>query len=246
MQYIQTSIGKFAVSIFEDGVPPVFRIQANTEDPTSVPRNVTMTTIRPDNTRQVFAFRLKQTFFESTSHVPEPHEFQAMVNVSNEERTISFEEHDHGHENGAEMRDHNMRAAYIHVLADATVSVLAIIGLLLAKTFGWLWMDPLAGIVGAFVIANWSYGLVRDTGGILMDMNINEKMVKKIRAAVDIAGDKLTDLHVWRLGPGHFGAVISIVTDQPEHSPVFYHDTLRNFKGLSHVTVEVNLFHAKR
>jgi Co/Zn/Cd efflux system component len=94
-------------------------------------------------------------------------------------------------------------------------------------------------MVGALVIANWSYGLVRDTGGILMDMRPNEKMLEKVRATVEMAGDKLIDLHVWRLGPGHFGAVISVVTDEPQHGPAFYHAALRQLKGLSHITVEV-------
>src|SRR5882724_8024186 len=97
-------------------------------------------------------------------------------------------EHGHGHEEHPEhghdvdTRDHNIRAAYIHVIADAAVSVLAIIGLSLAKIFGWLWMDPLAGTVGAFVIANWSYGLVRDTGAILLDMNPSDTMAEGVRA----------------------------------------------------------------
>jgi cation diffusion facilitator family transporter len=132
-----------------------------------------------------------------------------------------------------------MRAAYIHVVADAAVSVLAIIGLTLAKIFGWLWMDPLAGIVGALVIANWSYGLIRDTGGILLDIGCGQPLENKIRAAVAEAGDDLVDLHVWRLGPGHFGAVVSVTSHNPQRGPAFYHAALRRFAGLSHVTVEV-------
>jgi cation diffusion facilitator family transporter len=149
----------------------------------------------------------------------------------------------HGHADdghGVDTRDHNMRAAYIHVIADAAVSVLAIIGLLLAKTFGWLWMDPLAGIVGALVIANWSYGLIRDTGANLMDVSADGTMAGKVRAAVETAGDKLIDLHVWRLGPGHFAAVVSVVTQESTRGPDFYHGVLRRLKGLSHITVEVH------
>jgi cation diffusion facilitator family transporter len=240
VQTIETAAGRFSISIFENGVPPVFRIEADSADAASHMQDVIVTTIRPDGSRQAFAFTRKSTFLESTSQIPEPHAFQAVVKLPDGEHSVAFEEHEHDHEDhGVDTRDHNMRAAYIHVIADAAVSVLAIIGLLLAKLFGWLWMDPLAGMVGALVIANWSYGLVRDTGGILMDMRPSEKMLEKVRATVEMAGDKLIDLHVWRLGPGHFGAVISVVTDKPQHGAAFYHAALRQLKGLSHITVEV-------
>jgi Co/Zn/Cd efflux system component len=101
-------------------------------------------------------------------------------------------------------------------------------------------MDPLAGILGAFVIANWSYGLVRDTGAILLDMNPSDAMADKVRATVDAAGDRLIDLHIWRLGPGHFGAIVSVVGDGLQRGPDFYHAALRRIKGLSHITVEVH------
>ena len=147
------------------------------------------------------------------------------------------EEHDH-HDHGTAHRDNNMRAAVIHVMADATVSVLVIVGLLLARAFGWLWMDPLAAIVGAFVIASWSYGLIRDTGAILLDMTPDRDMEQSIRHALEIDGDRLADLHLWRLGPGHLGAVVSIATTQPR-TPQFYRERLARFQSLSHVTVEV-------
>ena len=157
------------------------------------------------------------------------------------EHNAKAEEHGHQHvAHGLDTRDHNMRAAYIHVIADAAVSVLAIIGLLLAKAFGWLWMDPVAGIIGALVIANWSIGLARDTGAILMDLSPDDKMASEVRAVVATANDKLVDLHVWRLGPGHFGAVVSLVTAEPAHGPAYYHTALRKIKGLSHITVEVH------
>ena len=124
--------------------------------------------------------------------------------------SVVFEEHEHAHESAN--RDNNMRAAIIHVMADAAVSVLVITGLLLARTFGWLWMDPLAGIVGAVVIASWSYGLIRDTGAILLDMTPDRAMEKRMRDAIEADGDRLTDLHLWRLGPGHLGAIVSVST----------------------------------
>jgi cation diffusion facilitator family transporter len=146
--------------------------------------------------------------------------------------------HEHGHDHGAAHRDNNMRAAIIHVMADAAVSLLVIVGLLLARAFGWLWMDPLAGIVGACVIASWSYGLIRDTGAILLDMTPDPEVEQRIRRTVEAEGDRLNDLHVWRLGPGHLGAIISVITRQPRE-PEFYRERLVRFPSLSHVTVEV-------
>ena len=131
-----------------------------------------------------------------------------------------------------------MRAAIIHVMADAAVSVLVIVGLLLARAFGWLWMDPLAGIVGACVIASWSYGLIRDTGAILLDMNPDRDMAGELRQAVETEGDQLVDLHLWRLGPGHLGAIVSVITAQAREAD-YYRSRLAGFTSLSHLTVEV-------
>jgi cation diffusion facilitator family transporter len=145
----------------------------------------------------------------------------------------------HGNDHGeAAGRDNNMRAAIVHVMADAAVSVLVIVGLLLARAFGWLWMDPLAGIVGACVIASWSYGLIRDTGAILLDMNPDRHMTGHLREAIECDGDLLADLHVWRLGPGHLGAIISVAT-RYTREPGFYRERLAEFPSISHITVEV-------
>jgi cation diffusion facilitator family transporter len=148
--------------------------------------------------------------------------------------------HAHGdaHVHGRAHRDNNMRAAVIHVLADAVVSVLVIAGLLLGRAFGWLFMDPLAGLVGAAVIASWSYGLIRDTGAILLDMNPDRGMAERVRATIERDGDRLEDLHLWRLGPGHLGAILSVVTTKPRDAG-HYRRLLRHFRNLSHVTVEV-------
>lgn len=146
--------------------------------------------------------------------------------------------HDHG-SHAAAHRDHNIRSAYIHVIADAAVSVLAIVGLLLARAFGWVWMDPLAGIVGALVIANWAYGLMRDTGGILLDVNVDRKLADNVRRAIETLGDKVTDLHVWRVGPGHMSAIVSVETGDAARDARFYHALIARFDGVSHVTVEV-------
>jgi cation diffusion facilitator family transporter len=147
-------------------------------------------------------------------------------------------DHDHGHTHDHAHRDNNMRAAVIHVLADAVVSVLVIAGLVLARAFGWLFMDPLAGICGAVVIASWSYGLIRDTGAILLDMSPDRAMAERMRAAIERDGDRLADLHLWRLGPGHLGAIVSVATTKPRNAD-YYRRLLGGFHDLSHVTVEV-------
>jgi Co/Zn/Cd efflux system component len=104
---------------------------------------------------------------------------------------------------GSAHRDNNMRAAIVHVLADAAVSVLVIVGLLLGRVLGWTWMDPVVGFIGAVVIAAWAYTLVRDTSGVLLDINPDRGMAQRMRAMIESDGDRLTDLHLWRLGPGH-------------------------------------------
>jgi cation diffusion facilitator family transporter len=147
-----------------------------------------------------------------------------------------FEEDHHGHAHAH--RDNNMRAAVIHVAADAAVSILVIVGLILARVFGWLWMDPLAGIIGAVVIASWAYRLIRDTTTILLDMNPDTKLADRLRSTVEGQGDRLTDLHLWRVGPGHLAAIIGIATQR--HDIEHYRRELSRFKILSHVTLEVS------
>jgi cation diffusion facilitator family transporter len=242
VQRILATAGAFAVSIFEDGGPPVFRMTPETATPKLAADAVSITTIRADGTRQTFAFADHGGYFESKEAIPEPHAFKAIVRLPDGEHPIEFEEHAHDHDDvhAAATRDHNIRSAHIHVIADAAVSVLAIIGLLLARALGWLWMDPLAGVIGALVIANWSWGLMRDTGAILLDMNPDRRMAENVRRAIEDNGDKVLDLHVWRLGPGHMSAVVSVATHEAQRNPSFYHAALKRFKGLSHVTVEVN------
>ena len=195
-----------------------------------------METVRPDGTRQLFAMKDQGGYLESVEEIPEPHAFTAHVRMGQQDYPVIFAEHEHAH--GSAHRDNNMRAAVIHVMADAAVSVLVITGLLLARNFGWLWMDPLAGIVGAAVIASWSYGLIRDTGAILLDMNPDRRMANNLRQAVESEGDRLADLHLWRLGPGHLGAIISVITTQAREAD-YYRAKLAHFRSLSHLTIEV-------
>jgi cation diffusion facilitator family transporter len=233
---IATAAGTVVLEVFEDGVPPRFRLRAAT-GPVLMAQASSIETLRPDGTRQLFAMQDKGGFLESRDEIPEPHAFTAMVRIGEQNHPVVFEEHEHAQ--GSAARDNNMRAAVIHVMADAAVSVFVIVGLLLARTFGWLWMDPLAGILGACVIASWSYGLVRDTGAILLDMNPDKGMANKLREEVEAEGDTLADLHLWRLGPGHLGAIISVITSHAREAE-YYRARLARFRSLSHLTIEVS------
>ena len=146
---------------------------------------------------------------------------------------------DHGHDHAHHHDDHNWRAAYVHVMADATVSVLAIAGLLVARTFGWVQMDPLVGLVGTFVIASWAVGLIRSSGAVLLDTVPASKLRGRICERLEVDGDRISDLHLWRVGPGHMAVIASVVTDRPQPSE-FYKMRLRGLEGISHVTIEVH------
>lgn len=145
---------------------------------------------------------------------------------------------EHGHHHGHAHRDLNLRAAYVHVLADAAVSVLAIIGLLAGRQLGWVWMDAIMGIIGAGVIANWSWGLARAAGAVLLDLRADPALAANMRTLLERNGDRIADLHLWRVGPGHNAAVVSIVSDRSE-PPAAYKARLAALPGLSHVTIEV-------
>jgi cation diffusion facilitator family transporter len=218
-------------------VPPRFRVRFEGMDK---PHGLTITTVRTGGNSDEFLMADRGDYVECTEEIPEPHAFDVRVRLTDatgeQTHNLAFAEHDHG-DHGTQ-RDNNMRAAIIHVMADAAVSVLVIVGLLLARAFGWLWMDPLAGIVGACVIASWSYGLIRDTGAILLDMLPDSATERGIRQTIEGDGDRLTDLHLWRLGPGHLAAIVSVATDQAR-GPDFYRQQLSRFKSLSHLTVEV-------
>ena len=147
-------------------------------------------------------------------------------------------DHDH-HHHPTHHRDTNIRAAYVHVLADAMTSVLAIVGLSAAWLFGWTVMDPLVGLVGTAVIASWALGLMRAAGSVLLDTVPDGELTHSIRQRMEIGGDRLADLHVWQLGPGHAAVIASVVSDAPQ-APAVYKQRLDGLAGLSHVTVEVN------
>ena len=232
---IETPSGDLILEVFEDGVPPRFRLRA-ASGPAPSDETTRISTLRPGGTRQEFAMVAQGDFLESTATIPEPHAFTAEVSLGADTYAAVFEEHLHAH--GAAGRDNNMRAAIIHVIADAAVSVLVIVGLLLARTFGWLWMDPLAGIVGACVIASWSYGLVRDTGAILLDRIPDSQLAKNVRQTIESDGSTLTDLHLWRLGPGHLGAIVAVCPKE-RCTADYYRAKLARYRSLSHVTIEI-------
>jgi cation diffusion facilitator family transporter len=144
------------------------------------------------------------------------------------------EHHGHGHHH-----DTNLRAAYVHVLADAMTSMLAIAGLLAGRLYGWVWMDPLMALVGVAVILSWSVGLLRAAGAVLLDMVPDRHLAGTVRKRLEANGDRVSDLHLWRLGPGHAGLIASVVSDRPQ-DPAVYKARLAGVEGLSHVTVEVH------
>jgi cation diffusion facilitator family transporter len=230
---IATRWGAAVLGIAEEGVPPRFRL-AMLNGSAIDAASVVVETVRPDGDRQKFHFVEREGYLESADEIPEPHAFTVQLVMRGESHSAVFAEH----EGNRHARDNNMRSAVIHVIADAMVSVLVIIGLLLARGFGWLWMDPLAGIIGAIVIASWSYGLIRDTGAILLDMNPDRDLAAQIRQAVEVLGDEVADLHLWRLGPGHLGAIVSVATET-DRDESHYRARLSNFPVLSHLTVEV-------
>lgn len=231
-QTLATGQGVVRISIFEEGEPPRFRIRR--EDGGPIDGVVSLETVRPDGSAHRYSFERRGDFLQSAEEIPEPHAFTARVFIDDEAHALVFAEAGHDQHG----RDNNMRAAVVHVMADAAVSALVITGLVLARLFGWLWMDPLAGIIGAGVIASWSYGLIRDTGAILLDMNPDRALTDQIAQVVRTSGDEVADLHLWRLGPGHLGAILSVETAS-DRDDGYYRSRLAGFPALSHLTVEM-------
>ena len=149
-------------------------------------------------------------------------------------------DHQHSDHEHNDHLDHNLRAAYLHVIADALTSVLAIVALITGKYFGWVWMDPIMGIVGAIVILKWAYSLVNQTGKILLDYNADKDLITKIKAILESDSDtRLTDIHAWKLGSQKYAAIVSIVTHYPK-APDYYKGLLKSLIDIVHLTVEVH------
>ena len=152
------------------------------------------------------------------------------------------DDHVHSHGDHQHHHDLNLRAAYLHVLADAFTSMLAIVALTSGKFFGWIWLDPVVGIVGSAVVFSWAYNLLRDTSGILLDRTpASSDLPDEIRKAIESDGDSVvTDLHVWQVGAGKFAAIVSLVAHEPK-SCESYQERLREHEELVHLTIETHL-----
>lgn len=149
-------------------------------------------------------------------------------------------EHEHGHRHHHHHRDHNLRAAYLHVLADALTSLLAIGALLAARLFEAIWLDPVMGMVGAVLVMRWSWGLLRDTSRVLLDAQAPGDATERLRQALEAqAGDRVADLHLWSIGPGIQAAAIALVSDAPQ-SPDHYRRQIPPDLNVVHATVEVH------
>jgi len=156
------------------------------------------------------------------------------------------DQHHHPHEHKHEHVDHNLRAAYLHVLADALTSVLAIVALGGGMLFGWSFLDPLMGIIGALVVGRWAWGLAKDSAGVLMDAEDHGKVAGQIRGIIEgVADHEVADLHIWRVGPASRACIVSLVS----HAPLAleeYRSRLAVIPGLDHVTIEINHCHVCR
>ena len=155
------------------------------------------------------------------------------------------DDHHHHHHDEGHHHDHNLRAAYMHVLADALTSLLAIIALISGKYLGWDWMDPIMGIVGAIIITRWSYGLIKQTGPILLDGSIEAEYQARIKDCIENDSDnQISDIHIWKVGANDYAAIISLVTQYPRHTQ-HYKSLLSDFHKLSHITIEINVCDGK-
>jgi cation diffusion facilitator family transporter len=164
------------------------------------------------------------------THDHAPHDHTAHNHNTHNQNTHGRSAHGH---------DINLRAAYVHVLADALISILAIAGLSAAWAFGWNILDPLVGLIGAVVIASWSLSLLRAAGRVLLDTVPDPDLARHIRSLMELDGDRVCDLHVWQVGPGHLAVMASVVSAAPQ-APAVYKARLAGLSGLSHVTVEVH------
>jgi cation diffusion facilitator family transporter len=149
-------------------------------------------------------------------------------------------EHEHSNKEHPHHHDHNLRSAYLHVMADALTSVLAIVALLVAKYFGFVWMDPAMGIVGAILVARWSIGLLHATSYVLLDRQGPERISQRIKERIEKDGDsRIVDLHLWSIGPNLYSAIISIVAHSPA-TPDEYKARIPKDFGIEHISIEIH------
>jgi cation diffusion facilitator family transporter len=155
---------------------------------------------------------------------------------------VALAEDEHDAEDPSHHHDYNLRAAYVHVLADAATSVAALTALAAGLFLGWRFLDPVVGLLGAFVIARWSLLLMQQSGRVLLDMEDDPTLADDIRRTLeeDLSA-RISDMHLWRLGPGHRGLIVSVVSRVPRSADEIKHEIRRRHAGLSHVTVEVSV-----
>lgn len=148
--------------------------------------------------------------------------------------------HDHAHHHDHDHVDHNLKAAYLHVLADALTSVLAIVALAGGMLYGWRFLDPLMGLVGAALISRWAWGLARDSAKVLLDAEDHGEMAAEVRRIIESLPDhQVADLHLWRIGPASLACILSLVSHDP-HPADYYRQLLSQVAGLDHLTLEIN------
>lgn len=184
---------------------------------------------------------------ESVHRLMSPQEIQfneailvAVIGLSVNILSVFLLKEDHHHDGHAHHHDHNLKAAYFHVLADAFTSLLAIFALLAGKYWGLNWIDAVMGIVGSVIITKWAIGLIKQTGPILMDASIKPEYQNQIISILEMDEDnKVCDIHIWKVSADHYAAMISLVTHDPK--PVdHYKQLLDKFDKIDHLTIEVN------
>jgi cation diffusion facilitator family transporter len=154
--------------------------------------------------------------------------------------THNYSSHSESSHSSHTHHDLNLRSAYLHVLADAATSVLAIAALIGGQMFGWIWLDPMAGLVGAAMIARWTVSLLRDSSAILLDREMDSPLVERIRTAIEVDGSsQVNDLHLWRVSDARYACIVSICSTMP-HSVERYRKTLTDFKEITHLTIETH------
>jgi cation diffusion facilitator family transporter len=152
--------------------------------------------------------------------------------------------HDHGHDHVHAHHGHhdlNLKSAYLHVIADAATSVLAILALTGGWMYGWSWLDPVMGIVGAALVANWAKGLLSETGKVLLDREMDHPVVEEIRESVETGDTRIADLHVWRVGKGVYSCALGLVTHDPALTPARVRQALSIHEEIVHTTIEIQL-----
>jgi cation diffusion facilitator family transporter len=180
--------------------------------------------------------------FETQSHSNDTHAAHAKPNVE-----ITREQHHgHGHAHGGHHHDLNLKSAYVHVIADAFTSVLAIVALLGGWWYDWSWLDPVMGLVGAVLVAVWARGLLADTGKVLLDREMDHPVVEEIREAVETSAQtRVTDLHVWRVGKQVFSCALTVVTQEPDLTPDVVRQRLSVHEEIVHSTIEIHRYQRK-